>query len=52
MKFIAKETVFDGVPGYMVKQLHNGRVVATQFIRKDNYESFCDSIRMTPKLVK
>lgn len=52
MKFIAKETVFDGVPGFMVTQLHNGREVVKQFIRKEDYEDFCDSIHMTPKLVK
>lgn len=50
--FTAKEVNFQGDPGYMVCQYHNGEKVVEQFIFRENYEHFCKVIGVKPKIIK
>lgn len=50
--FKAVEVNFQGVPGYMVSQYVNGEQVVEQFVSKDCYELFCNSIGMVPEIAE
>ena len=39
--FIAKPCNFQGVPGYMLEQYYNGRVVCSQFVPESSFAYFC-----------
>lgn len=49
-KFVAKECNFQGEPGYMVSQIHDGRKVVEQFVAKSYYEQFCKAIGTQPEI--
>lgn len=46
--FIAKKTNFCGQSGYDVSQYIDGEEVVKQFIPESSYNTFCDSIGITP----
>lgn len=48
--FIAKECNFQGEPGYMVSQIHNGKKAVEQFIAKSCYKEFCEKVGIEPKI--
>lgn len=46
--FIAKTCNFQGVPGYMLEQYYNGRVVCSQFLPESSFDSFCSVAGIKP----
>ena len=48
--FIAKTCNFQGVPGYMLDQYHNGRVVCSQFLPESSFDYFCRDASIRPKI--
>lgn len=50
-RFTAKEWDFQGEPGYMVSQFHNGEKAVEQFIPKSSYKFFCDAIGVQPEII-
>ena len=50
-KFTAKECNFQGKPGYMVSQFHDGQKVTEQFIPKSVYKSYCKAADIQPEII-
>lgn len=50
--FTAKKINFQGVPGFMVCQYHNGVKVAGQFVAETVYNQFCKMAGIEPKMVE
>lgn len=48
-KFNSTKMNFNGMNGYMVKQLEGNKVVCEQFIRDEFYEGFCNAIGCVPE---
>ena len=48
--FIAKPCNFQGVPGYMLDQYHDGRVVCSQFVPESSFNYFCRIAGINPKI--
>ena len=48
--FIAKPCNFQGVPGYMLEQYYNGRVVCSQFVPESSFDYFCKVAGISPKI--
>lgn len=51
-RLTAEKTVLEGEEGYLIKQYHNGKAVAKQFVTKDCYEEFCNGIGQVPELIR
>jgi hypothetical protein len=51
-EFKAIEVNFQGTPGYMVSQYVGGEQVTEQFISKDRYKAFCNSIGTVPEIAE
>lgn len=51
-KLTAEKAVFESKEGYMVKQYHDGKPVAKQFVTKDCYEEFCEGVGRVPELIR
>ncbi len=50
--FTAKEINFQGIPGYMVCQYHNGKKVVEQFVASKVYSQFCKALGIEPEIIK
>lgn len=50
-RFTAKECNFQGEPGYMVSQFHNGEKAVEQFIPKSVYKSYCKAADIQPEII-
>lgn len=50
--FIARPCNFQGVPGYMLEQYYNGRVVCSQFLPESSFDYFCMIAGISPKIEK
>ncbi len=50
-KFTAKKSGFDGEPGYMVAQIHDGKKVVEQFVPESVYKDFCEVIGVEPEII-
>ena len=48
--FIAKPCDFQGVPGYMLEQYYNDRVVCSQFLPESSFDYFCKIAGINPKI--
>ena len=48
--FIAKPCNFQGVPGYMLDQYHDGRVLCSQFVPASSFDYFCKVAGINPKI--
>ena len=48
--FIAKPCNFQGVPGYMLDQYYQGRVVCSQFVPASSFNYFCKIAGISPKI--
>lgn len=46
--FVAKPCNFQGVPGYMLEQYYNGRVVCSQFVPESSFAHFCKIAGIDP----
>jgi hypothetical protein len=46
--FLAKQCNFQGESGYMVRQIHKGKVFCEQFVSDTSYEDFCKWINTEP----
>lgn len=46
--FTAEKCIFQCVPGYMLKQCHNGVVVCSQFIPEERFAEFCSAAGVIP----
>ena len=46
--FVAKSCNFQGVPGYMLEQYYNGRVVCSQFLPESSFTYFCKVAGIKP----
>jgi len=49
--FTAEKCSFQGVPGYTVKQWHDGICICSQFIPKSSFQSFCDAVGVAPVML-
>ena len=49
--FTAEKCNFQGVPGYMLKQCHDGVVVCSQFIPADAFRGFCNAAGIDEKRI-
>lgn len=49
-RFVASKCNFQGEPGYMVSQLHEGKVVARQFVAASVFDRFCAAIGIVPEI--
>ena len=50
--FTAKEINFQGEPGYIVCQYHNGEKVVEQFVSGKVYKQFCKDVGIEPEIIK
>ena len=50
-KFTAEKCNFQGENGYMVSQIHNGKIVASQFVEEEVYEDFCREAGISPEMI-
>lgn len=50
-RFTAKECNFQGEPGYMISQFHNGEKAVEQFIPKSSYKFFCEATGVQPEII-
>lgn len=50
--FTAEEVNFQGIPGYMVCQYHNGEKVVEQFVFGEDYKQFCEDSGIEPEIIK
>lgn len=46
--FYAFSCNFQGIPGYMVKQFHNDRMVCEQFVSQEVFGEFCRDVGIVP----
>lgn len=51
-KLTAEKTVIENKEGYLVKQYHDGKPVAEQFVEKNCYEEFCEGVGQVPELIR
>lgn len=51
-KFTAFKCSFQGIPGYMIKQIQDERMVVEQFISEADYERFCEIIGVIPIIIE
>lgn len=49
--FTARKINFDGIPGYMVCQYHNGEKVVEQFVSGEIYALFCETAEIEPEII-
>lgn len=47
--FTAEKCNFQGEPGYMLKQCHNGVVVCSQFVPQKYFTQFCNNAGINKK---
>ena len=50
-RFTARKIDFDGTPGYIVCQYHDGEKVVVQFVSEKDYEEFCSVIGIEPIMI-
>lgn len=39
--FLAERTNFEGKPGFMLYQIHDGKEIVSQFIPEESFKEFC-----------
>ena len=49
--YYAMRIVFQWQQGYMVSKYLHGKNICSQFVKEEDYESFCEAIGCEPELI-